>query len=96
MFGGVIGFLGPIEAQPAETFGHFFIVGVHHTAVAVCTEDLCGVEGGGGDVAHAPGLPAFVFGTMRLGTVLNYVELVFLGDVEQRIHIDTLAIEVDG
>ena len=96
MFCSVVGLLGPIETESAEPLGQRFVVGAYHATVAIGAEDLCGVEGGRRDVTHTTSLTAFVFGTMGLGAVLNDIELMFLSDSEQGIHINTLAEKVDG
>jgi len=72
------------------------VAGRDCAAVAVAAHHLGGVEAEAGDVAERSGRAAFVQGAVRMRGVFDHPQPVGASQLEQRVHVDGLAVEVDG
>ena len=68
----------------------------HQAAVAGGAEVLRGEEAEAAVVAHRARPPPLVLGADGLGGVLNHDQAATPGDVQDRVHLGALAVEVDG
>jgi len=60
-----------VDAQARESRGPLRIVRDHHTGIAIGAEVLTGIKAETADGAQRPGAFALVFGSERLGSVLD-------------------------
>ena len=91
-------------AERAQTLGEGVVVGQHHAALTG-RDQLVGVEAEGAQRPEAAAAPPRrargratreVFGAVRFGGVLDDREAVRLGELEHRVHVDRVAVDVDG
>src|ERR1700693_1187260 len=81
-------------SQAADGSSIFGIVGGNQSTFAGRAKVLGGVEAEAANVADASGTPATIFGAMRLRHVFDHHQFVPAGDVQDRIHIRGLAVEM--
>ena len=81
--------------QPACPVDDVRIVGDEQSAFTA-GQDLAGVEAVAADRAKRPDLAAAIGGTVRLARVLDDVESVATGDLEDLVHVARHALDVDG
>ncbi len=67
---------------------------VDHAALAVGTEVLAGIEAEAAHVAEAADATALVLGAVRLAGILDHDQAVAARDLEDRIHVGRLAVQV--
>ena len=89
----VLARLPPIPKHP-DGVGVLRIVGDHGAALAIGAQVLTGVEAETTQVAHTAGPPALVLGAMGLGGILDHHQVAPAGDLQNRIHVGRLAIEM--
>ena len=88
-----------VVGHHANALGQGGIAGEQGAPVSVTTQVLGGEEGSATDIPHGPGMVAAavavqVTGTDGLGRILNYVEVVLLGQFQNRLHGRTLPKEM--
>jgi hypothetical protein len=83
-----------MHAQHAHALGQFGIVRRAQTGIAERTEILTGKKREATDVADRADPHAFIFGADGLGSVLDDLQSMLLGDCHQRLHVGGLAVEV--
>ena len=87
-------FARAIIAQHADAVGDFWVVGRDRAAIAHGAEILARIKAPGHGIAMRAEALAFVSRTMGLGGIFEYVKPVFAGDLNDRIQIRGLAIEM--
>ena len=92
----VVGLFSTIKTQPAQFPVPLFPVRIDHAAVTIGTQDFGRIERGRGDVAHAARLLTLVFSTLCLRTVFQDKQAVPARNLQDRIHVRTLAEQMDG
>ena len=86
--------LGAPVTQHANGSCERRVIGDDHAGLAVGAEVLARVETEAGHVAHTADAPALVLCSVGLATVLDHHQTVLLGDLENRVHVGRLAIQV--
>ena len=84
--------LGPSVVYQATGFlGGFRVPGDYGSGVAPGAQVFAGVEGEGGCIPGLPGAEAVSFGSMGLGGVFDYYEVVMIGDLPNPAHVGHLS-----
>ena len=81
-------------AQHTELLGERVVVRGHRAALTARTEVLARVEAEAGERTEAADPASLVLGAVRLRGVLDHHQTVALGDLEDRVHLRRLAVEV--
>ena len=84
------------RAQEAQLLRPLGVVGHHRAALAVGAEILAGIEAEAAEVAHRAAPPPVVLGAVRLARVLDDGDALAPRDVENRVHVGRLAVQVHG
>ena len=82
-------------AQHPDPFRHRRVVGHDHAAFAVGAEVLARVEAEAPRVAERAHRTSFVRRAVRLAAVLDHLQAMAFRDVEDRVHVGRLAVEMD-
>src|SRR5262249_3836679 len=84
-----------VQGQRLDALGPFLVRGRHHATLA--RDDVLGhVEAERTQVAERAGVAAVVERFDGVGTVLDYLQAVSVGEVADRLHVAGPAGEVDG
>ncbi len=91
-YGVIVFWLGPVYPQHSQKLIHFRIAGHYHPPVPGRSQVFTGKEGETSKVAQGPGLFAFVLGPNGLSGILHHLHIVLVGDLDDWIHVRTLAV----
>jgi hypothetical protein len=83
-------------AQRSDAPGHLRVARHDSPTLAVCAEILSGIEAETGHRAHRAAAAPAILGTVCLRSVLDHREAPPLRDLENRIHVGRLAVQVHG
>jgi hypothetical protein len=88
--------LAPLSliAEYPHDLGMVCVIGDDHTALAIRSQVLAGIEAEAGEVTHGARAAAFIFGAVRLSCIFDYHEAVPSRDLEDGIHVGRLTIEM--
>ena len=86
----------PVIPDHAHLLRHLFVLRHDGPGFAEGSEVLAGIEAETASRAQRAGLPVFIGGAVGLAGVFDDDKLVLPGDLEDRVHVGRLAVEVDG
>ncbi len=91
----ILRLLAPV-AQHSNFRGEFRIAGDHCPALSVCAEILAGIETETAQIAETSRATALIFGAVSLRGVFDHSQSAPACDLQDRIHVGSLAAEMDG
>ena len=83
-----------VIAQGADLLGQGLVAGGHAAGIAQGAQVFAGVKAEPGGIAQTACAAALVGGTVSLGSILDDLQAVGTGDLQNRVHVGALAVEV--
>ena len=83
-----------VIAQGADLLGQGLVAGGHAAGIAQGAQVFAGVKAEPGGIAQTACAAALVGGTVSLGSILDDLQAVGTGNLQNRVHVGALAVEV--